>query len=91
MKTFLTNIITSKYVGILFGLILGALAVLQEFLISGGNTSTAWILGLVISIVTGLFWEAGRYVISGKKYQILNVLYWLLGGVIGIGIIYLIF
>lgn len=78
MKEKFIKVVTNKWFQGAISCILTFLILLQEILIS--NPITVWI-GLAFSAVFGLFAEFVRFIASGK-FNILNVIPWLIGGLI---------
>lgn len=79
MKDKIVKLITNKWVHGIISFILTLLIILQEVLLS--NPICVW-YGLIFSAVFGVFAETIRMIAQGQKYNILNVLPWLIGGVL---------
>lgn len=77
MKDKIVKLITNKWVHGIISFILTLLIILQEVLLS--NPICVW-YGLIFSAVFGVFAEVIRIIAQGQKYNILNVLPWLIGG-----------
>lgn len=77
MKDKIVKLITNKWVHGIISFILTLLIILQEVLLS--NPICVW-YGLIFSAVFGVVAEAIRIIIQRQKYNILNVLPWLIGG-----------
>lgn len=77
MKDKIVKLITNKWVHGIISFILTLLIILQEVLLS--NPICVW-YGLIFSALFGVVAEAIRIIIQRQKYNILNVLPWLIGG-----------
>lgn len=88
MKEKVLNLINKEWFGVVVGLILAFLAVLQESLI-GQIAVGAFILGVAIAVICGLLAQAFRYVM-GMGFSWKRVLYWLAGGIVGAAVLFII-
>lgn len=77
MKDKIVKLITNKWVHGIISFILTLLIILQEVLLS--NPICVW-YGLIFSAIFGVVAEAIRIIVQRQKYNILNVLPWLIGG-----------
>lgn len=76
-----------KYGQFVVAAVLAMLMTLQE--VNLGNPTTAWMMGTAVAIGFSLAIEAYHYV-TGSGWQWKNMLFWLIGGAVGIGIAYMI-
>lgn len=82
------KVLNCKWILGLVGLVIGFLAMWQEHTLGTGN---AWILSLAIPAIGGAFVEVMNKVIYGNKYNIFNVLSWIVGGALAIVLAIIVF
>lgn len=84
MKSVLTKLFSSKIFFAVIGLILAVLAIWQEKSLDNDATNNAWILALLIDLISGAFIEGVCTLSIPRKYNFWNVASWLVGGLLGI-------
>lgn len=86
MKEKIKELFKNGWIGLVFAMVITILLMSQEKNL--GEMSGSWVLGLIISLFTGLLVEGFRKVIA-KKIISTNLILWALGSGIGIAIMYL--
>lgn len=87
MKEKIVKVLLNPFFQGVLSLIITFLILFQEIKL-GTEVSPWW--GIVIALVIGLFAELCRYIAKLDKYNILRVIPWLVGGIIGCALTYLI-
>jgi hypothetical protein len=75
------KVLNCKLLLAIVGAVLAALSMWQEKTLGSGN---AWLLSVIIPIIGGLLCEVFNMVINQGKYNWLNVVSWIVGGIAGV-------
>lgn len=78
----------SKIFFAVLGLILAVLAIWQER--SLGTAENAWVLAIIIDIISGAFVEGVCTLVLSRKFNVWNFASWVIGGIVGAGIMFLV-
>lgn len=91
MKEKILKVLKNKASQCVIALVLALLMTMQE--INLGNPTTAWTIGAIVPIAFGGLFEVFRLVVYEQRfgdYNIKNVLPWIIGGIAGVVIAYMI-
>lgn len=82
------SILNNKVFLASLGLLLAVFAIGQER--SLGSAENAWVLAIIIDIISGSFIEGISTLVFARKFNVWNLISWVVGGAIGIGIMFLV-
>lgn len=88
MKEKLLKVICSKWLGVVIGALIVIILMGEEKAL--GDMTNSWVLGLITSLLTGAFAELFRHKIAEEKYDWRSLLCYLVGGIIGMIIMFII-
>lgn len=89
MKEKILNVLKSSYFQCVVAVLLSTVMTYQEIYL--GNPEIAWFMGLIVPIAFGALFELFRLVTGvDEAYQWKNVMPWIIGGIAGVGVAYII-
>lgn len=88
MKEKLVKFLASKWLGAVIGAIITIILMGEEKAL--GDMTNSWALGLITSVLIGGFAELFRHKIAEEKYDWRSLLCYLVGGIIGMIIMFIV-
>ena len=88
MKENLLKVICSKWLGVVIGAIVTIILMDEEK--SLGDMTNSWALALITTLLIGAFAELFRHKMAEEKYDWRSLLCYLVGGIIGMIIMFII-